>query len=42
MTKKAVSSKVYIDKTTFDIVKNNFKFCPEKKDEDVFFRELEF
>lgn len=41
MTKQAISSKVYIDKQTYDFVQDKIKLCPEKSDSEVFYRELQ-
>lgn len=40
MTKQAVSSKVFIDKQTYEFVHDKIKLCPEMHDTDIFYREL--
>ena len=40
MTKQAVSSKVFIDKQTYDFVKDKVNFCPENSSSDTFYREI--
>ena len=40
MTKQAVSSKVFIDKQTYDFVNDKVNFCPENSSSDTFYREI--
>ena len=40
MTKQAVSSKVYIDKQTYEYVKDRVNLCEENANSEVFYREL--
>ena len=39
-TKQAVSSKVFIDKPTYDLVSDKVKLCPEDYNSDIYYREL--
>ena len=41
MTKQAVSSKVFIDRQTYDLVHDKIKLCSENSDSEVFYRELQ-
>ena len=40
MTKKAVSSKVFIDKQTFESVKDKISLSSEVNNSEIFYREL--
>ncbi len=40
MTKKAISSKVFIDEPTYECVKNKIELCSENKESEIFYREL--
>ncbi len=40
MTKQAVSSKVFVDKQTYDFVNDKVNFCPENTESETFYREI--